>query len=527
MNPERDISPVEQFAKIYAERESLEQRLQDTPELLADLLQQGLDEADTRLAELAKDPEVRDYYIKLGGEVTRVARELDELEPTLRQFGLEEQIEAKRRQIEEMYSGSNMRAARYYLRLSGVEVLATDDDTAVQIQPTASETREKGKPDLTILIDPHNNISINSKVVSLNRDLQIAGKVGAEAAGRQLRVDVLKFLAENPGQAFRASEIWDAIRPRADVNFNVWNLYCKPFFKIELTYKRKPIIKVDKVRPRLFKYSLEDFNLMVEETDKVFNIADETIFTLPNGNEIGGKGGKLLHMLNRATADKPVVRQDVIDRLYTIDELSKLKNQRSVLSALVSVARQEIQGTNLSIIKVLTDEKDPETNYRYPGYYMEGLEPEDEPLTLHEATVLAGFLVYHQDKLVRRGLDPMPVSIFEGLNEKVVETYANGEKTSADLHTLRSLAFEKAMTLLGASDERQKNALDSFDKKGDPRTDLLIHLLSYSTAEQVAYIKQLLEAHPELEVTFDAGRRKGFQVVKVKTSTVGSDGSEL
>ncbi len=515
---------IEEFAQLYDKREELQQTIRSASELMRDLLQQGLETADARLAELAVEAEVSAYYVKLGGGVTQAAQELEQVESTLRELGLDEQIEAKRREIEAMSTSPEVKAARYFVELCAVRVEV--DDNTPQPPPRPARPEAQGeKPTLTILVDPHYNISVNSKVMSLSRDLKAAGKVGGEAAGRKLKADVITFLAENPQQAFKASEIWVAIRPEMDFDRVAWNIHCKDFFREEFKYKRKPIIKVDKTHPRLLHYSLEDFNLSVDRTDKPLNIKDESVFTLPNNREVAGKGGKLLHMLAGASKERPVV-DDMVYELYTDEEKSALEDPKNVLSGLVSAARQRIKGTNLNIVRVLTDKKDLETNRRRPGYYMETIELPQEPLTLQEAAVLAGFLHHYQGRLNEKGIEPMPESIFEALNRRVAETYANGEKTEEHLHQLRSRVFRKAIALVG-DPEALESTIANLDLQNDPRYDLLIHLLSYTNEDQAAYIQQLLDASSDLQVTFDAGRRRGFAIVEIKARRVGEGGEEL
>jgi hypothetical protein len=415
--------------------------------------------------------------------------------------------------------------------LSGVELTPVTTPTV----PRPGETGETPKKQLTILVDPKNNISINGRAMSLNRDMQIAGKVGAEAEGRKLRVDVIRFMANNPGVGFRASEIWPSIRPNeSEFNRQLWNQYCKDFFRYEFKHNRTPIITVNQVRPKLLHYSLDSFELIVGDTDKELKVKDESIFTLPNGVEVGGKGGKLLHMLARASKDQPVIEEAVSNKLYSHDELRRRGGTRGILSALVSSVRQDTKGTSLEIIKVLTNQKDPDSKRKYPGYYMiekpvdaataaqietEAEQQSREPLSLHEATVLAAFLTHHNTHLAAEGLEALPFDVFEALNRQAVETYSNGEKTREDLHRLRSVAFKKAMALL-SDKAKLEEVVQSYEKEKDPRTDLLIHLLSYGTETQQAAINQLLDSHPELEVTFDAGRRRGYQVVNVSSQQV-------
>jgi hypothetical protein len=74
MSTPEEMSSTEEFQTIYTERENLGQRIEGAPELLIDLLQRGLEVADARLAELARDPEVGEHFSrlsKMGEEIVK------------------------------------------------------------------------------------------------------------------------------------------------------------------------------------------------------------------------------------------------------------------------------------------------------------------------------------------------------------------------------------------------------------------------------------------------------------------------
>jgi hypothetical protein len=381
MSTPEEMSSIEEFQTIYAERENLEQRIEVAPELLVDLLQRGLESAATRLAELAKDPEVGEHYSrlsKMGEEIVKASRELDEVEHLLRAVGIDKEIDAKRSELEQMQRELDAsqnpgikRAAEYYMSLAGVSTAPVQEVQAQQPQethvkvedpkpqePAIAEHNESEKPKLHILVDPNNNIVINGQPMPLSREMQIAGKTGAEAAGRALRVDVLRYFNNFPNEERRARDIWEAIRQGQDFNQKMWNLYVKDFYRDEFRVDNQPVIKVDKVRPRLLHYSLVNFELDIKDTDETIEFEQEGVFTLPGGKEIAGETGQLLHLLARANESSLVTQENA-----------------PVLYRLISVARREIQGSGLSILRVNAG-RNPGAKRSMSGYYMTGQETE-------------------------------------------------------------------------------------------------------------------------------------------------------
>jgi hypothetical protein len=231
------------------------------------------------------------------------------------------------------------------------------EDTKPQ-EPAIAEHNESENSKLLILVDPNNNIVVNGQPMSLSREMQIAGKTGAEAAGRALRVDVLRYFNNFPNEERRAREIWETIRQGQDFNQKMWNLYVKDFYRDEFRVDNQPVIKVDKVRPRLLHYSLVNFELDIKDTDETIEFEQEGVFTLPGGKEIAGETGQLLHLLARANESSLVTQENA-----------------PVLYRLISVARREIQGSGLSILRVNAG-RNPGAKRSMSGYYMTGQETE-------------------------------------------------------------------------------------------------------------------------------------------------------
>jgi hypothetical protein len=393
MSTPEGMTPAEEFQTIYSERETLENRVETAPELLVDLLQRGLEAADARLAELSRNPEVAEHFSRLsktGEEILKASQELDDVELLLRAVGLDEEIDAKRQELEKMqaeFSAINdspiMSAARYYMSLAEVQTVLVEDSASSEasgseadkhltleeaaeelklvVEDTTSKTaemKESDKSKLLILVDPNNNISINGEAISLSRELKVAGKTGAEAAGRALRVDVLRYFNNFPNEERKARDIWEAIRPGQEFDRSMWNIYVKDFYRDEFNVNNKPVIEVDRVRPRLLHYRLGNFNLDIQDTDKAIEFEREGVYTFPSGKEVGGETGQLLHLLAKASENNPVTSISA-PKLYK----------------LMSRARIEAQKEGLTLVKVKVG-VNPNTKRSYAGYYLAGLETE-------------------------------------------------------------------------------------------------------------------------------------------------------
>jgi hypothetical protein len=411
--PERPVfTPGEEFQTIYAERENLERRASSAPALVADLFKKGLDAADIRLAALAQDPEVAGHFerlTKLGHEIVEATQALDEAELLLRAIGLDEEIDAKRRELEvkqreyeQNQSGPIARAVQFYLKIAGVETApvpessvrpvegaaltepgaAASEDQAVappnptidapsgasrypavaetlagKSQTAASETNESLKTPLEILIDPNNNISVNGEPYSLTRELQQVSRTSSEAEARQLKADVIEFFANNPDKKFRASEVWAIIRPGEEFSrTGGWNLFVKDFLRDEFHPEGKPFVEVLKTHPRLLHYVARNFDTTVKRTDEIFELEKEGVFTFPNGEEVAGETAQLLHLLDKANADNPVTKENAGD-----------------LYRLMSSTRLVIQANGLKLVRVNVG-YNPSAKRPYAGYYMTGSE---------------------------------------------------------------------------------------------------------------------------------------------------------
>lgn len=556
MTSERDISPIDEFAQIYDGRQKLLQQVEENP-LLADLLDQAVAAADSRLAELAGNEAVREHYTRLGGEVVRAAQALDEVAPTLEALGMHEELDRKRQEIAAMAGPTALNAAAYFVEVAGGPVVGAEP--AVSPAPPSAEASEKGRLQLTMVIDPEHNLAFNSKIIPTGRDLQISNKDWPEAKVRYLRAEAMRFLAERPGQKFRSRAIWEHINPEEPFSGSTWRHYVASFLQAGHKFNHKRLINVDKSHPRRTAYAFGDFDVTVERTEKPLNIKDETVFTLPDGREVAGKTGRVLNMLWRANQDNPVVFEDV-EKLYTPEELAAVKTKRNIFSGLVSSARGEIRDTHYTIIKVLTDRVNPDSHRRYPAYFMVNAEVAgvpgsvlagaedltvtereavieeladdglDAPLSLHEAAVLAGMLHHYNSWLKKNGLVEFPYEIVEAMNRSVVAANTNGKKTESELKVLRVVAFEKARHLLSDS-KRLEEAVDGYAEHNDPREVLLMHLMEYNTDEGLAYLKELLDSVTDFAVTFESGKgfvgRGGYNVLGVRTRLVGSKGETL
>jgi hypothetical protein len=345
MSTPEGMTLAEEFQTIYSEREALENRVETAPELLIDLLQRGLEAADARLAELSREPEVGEHFSRLrktGEEILKASQELDDVELLLRAVGLDKEIDAKRQELEKMQAEFTaikdspiMRAAKYYMNLVEVqtvpiedsappETTGSDDEKHLSLEAAAkqmglivedttsktAEIKESDRSKLQILVDPNNNISLNGIPISLSRELKVAGKTGAEAAGRALRVDVLRYFNNFPNVERKARDIWEAIRQGEEFDQSMWNIYVKDFYRDEFTVENKPVIEVYRVRPRLLHYRLGNFDLDIQDTDKVIEFEREGVYTFPSGKEVGGETGQLLHLLARANLETEPAKND-------------------------------------------------------------------------------------------------------------------------------------------------------------------------------------------------------------------------
>ena len=573
-----DLSPIEQFAETHAAKTDLEARLEGAPEVVRGLYVQGIDAANEKLAELAERPGVKKHYLHIGGTVLAAAKELEETASVLESLGLGDQLKAKKEELETQLRDKKVAAASYFFAeptASGVAFAPAQPARSTGRKRAASRSADQQQParsedtpdkrTLTIRIDPNNNISINGRAVSLNRETQAAGKSNL-GYGRELRVKALKFLAENPGMHMRGP-ICEAIGLNATSSEGqaAWTLHVKSFLEDAPTFGGKPLITADTSVIKRYKYGVTSFNLLVEHTQKTLRPRDETIFTVAEGREVGGKTGKLLNLMARASEDRPVTDKEVED-LYTPEERSKYNDETigNALSGLVSSARRELIGTDWVVKKILTDQVNPASGRKRPGYYMvedaelaqrealarekaknssesesageaeavdakikaaaaeAEIDPKD-PLTLHEAHVLAFFLNANRDDIAARGLMQLPVEIYEALDDQIQKQLASPSqsKKMPDARRVRCHAFQKCMELM-LDNEKLNLAIDAYDAQQDPRQDLLILLNEYASGEDAQgdlhFLYTLLESQPSITYAVDAGRYGSFQVETISKS---------
>jgi hypothetical protein len=110
----------------------------DNSYLNEDLIKRGLARTETEVAELAAEPDVREYYEKLGDEVVKATGVIIELEPFLIQLGLEQEVAAKKAQIDDIVESPLWMGVRYF-RDSQAKSLSAESDAGHMQQEQQKE----------------------------------------------------------------------------------------------------------------------------------------------------------------------------------------------------------------------------------------------------------------------------------------------------------------------------------------------------------------------------------------------------
>jgi hypothetical protein len=554
MSTERELPIINEFAELYARRQNLASRVV-TDEKVRQLLVAGIKNADKRLAELAENPEVRAHYSRLGGQIVEIARqrrsfvELEESAEDLIALGLEEDLNAQRLEIirsvvEAEENNPHHAATIFFLKLSGVEQILLAEDTAGEVSkapedqpPAVGEEGEAKKPELLIEVDPKKNVSINGEPVSLDRKLEIGGKIGQETRGKQLRIDVLRFLignheANNPKTEFSANEIWSSLYPGQTIDKNLWNLFIRDFLGEEFTYQAQPIVTVRNIHPRLLGYSIQNFDVSIRETENILNVGNEGVHVLENGRAVAGDVGKFLNALSTRSKQN-LATDEILSEIYSREELDAMdgKRRRSALASLASRARRELLAVGKTLTAHPTGEKYPNTGRQIIGYYVSEINEQSDIeqeleaiLPLKEANMLAGFLHFNSSTLNKKGLEELPSDIAEKLRERTKKIRHDPPKEQTSGERKREIMRVRAQAI--NNDEQLQNALNIFKANRDVRGHLLKHISeAYSDEQKKAFLKELLESQEGNGLRVQT-RHKGIEISKPAPSTPDNNGGE-
>jgi hypothetical protein len=391
-------------------------------------------------------------------------------------------------------------AACGLLRQYGVEVVSTGPDAPRHIAIT------------------HDSKAIsfgNGEVVPLGRNLKrmkAASYSLRETEGEALRLDVLKTLGAHPGEAFSRKELWDKVRPDMEYERKLWEAYIQPLIDGPHVHQGEPLIHDIKINSRASVFAFGNFIPNFVPSLRPLRLENEPNFTLDYGRRVPGKNAILLHMLEAATADKPVTNDDWVAN-YTPQELAKinLKPRQLLPLTVTGITAHYLKDadTEFVIWRVKTDQKDPETGYRQSGYYME------KRLSLAEAGSVCHFLWSHKALLAEQGLTPPSKKITEALREGILESDRPLQTlSSAELTEQRRQSFEKTVRMLTYPKHLKKfiELVGSRDPN-DPRLAMLGYfrdLLRTEGAEQA--IRQILDGdYPKKSHRFKLTKKNGME----------------
>jgi hypothetical protein len=448
---------------------------------------------DTRcFDELVLSPDVILASARLVTDATKRVETIERMTPSLSQREIASALQWHADSLETL----QIAAARYCLAANGIEV---------GISPEARPPKA-----VIITVDPQCNIQVNgSEPQSLNREL---GRVSPTARltqieGKRLQIAALKVLAANPAKSYSRLELWRELFPGQPIHGETWETHFKPFLHNPPTYHNEPLIEAVRVNRQKNRYMAGNFSMSFTETDKVMDVKQEAIFTFDNGREVSGKAAAILTRLLKATADSPLMLEDIED-LYTPEEIDALAiPNRKLLSNWVNGLNRwyfKSGNTEYEIVPIKTKKVNPETGLEQSGYYMQ------KRFSLADASHVAHFLKMHEAVLADRKVAPLPDRTSQDIAH-AVKASGSPAASSEEVRTVRREAFGKVMELL--NNEKRFNAFIKRcqgEDPADPRIALLFHLRDNLTPEGSAAVRRMLsEPHTKVRRFYESSNKGG------------------
>ncbi|MGZ6005008.1 MAG: hypothetical protein ACXWLH_02555 [Candidatus Saccharimonadales bacterium] len=428
-----------------------------------------------------------------------------------------------------------------------------DKATAAPTPPASPEAGSENEPEiLSIVVDATGHrISINGQVLSLFRKKHVAKNKLDESKIAESRLAVIEFMAEHPNQRFSSKQLWEAVFPGTkyestkSTEIGHWIRDYANFFRNELTHDGQQIITVTKpsIQAKRTYFELTNFSLSISRSDEEMIAENEGMYILPNGVSVGGRVGKLLHLLTKASPESPVTAKET-KNIYTYRELRGLKNDRGgVFRSLISTVRQTLQiagVTNMEVKGTPVGRKNKSTGRYNLGYYLEvgeyiepvkveeitDVEDVDSLLSVRDAAIMAAHLDMYKEILAAEGIDPIPDELLASLVNSV-DKGERGQNHSSEeeIRQLRADILGRVKRIL--SNDEALNAMVSALDKDDPRVDLLVHLMNTEVEKRWSILDQIVDARIEQTYSVENGRQKGQGIVSAETKVILPNGEKV
>ncbi len=389
-------NPIQQIESIYEHRQALEARLATAAPMVADLIAQGIEQADEQIKELCTNEAVYTHYESIGGGLMAAAAELDASESDLRALGMDEAVDQKRAELAEVAKKPEQRLAMHIFALHGatVELKHSENNTEINqpaVNVVAHEIKEMKQspvsileqelsepPKLIIKVDPVMNICIATRPVAIGAERKTgAARRFSQLDARRAQIETMVYLNANRGRQVRRAELFEnvpTLRDQAEPR-TMWGAIKGIFSSDALKYKGEHLVKVVEQYDRLHTYEIGPYELEFEEVHALYKV-DADVFVAPDtGASIGGEVAVFANLLVKSSAKNPVTQEDLDAAFGT---------QGIEMSSLASRLRSTLEGSSIELVRINSDERSPETRRRKTVYYFKkrGAAPErtEQPL---------------------------------------------------------------------------------------------------------------------------------------------------
>ena len=404
------------------------------------------------------------------------------------------------------------------------EALGTPDQakegTDVDGQTDPEAAMEKPELTITVYKDQVIQLGEDGEMVPLLRTMEVPKTTQEELYIADARLAALRLVAghepRDDDKGLASDDVWRTYAGDKKLNSSQHLIVLE--FLESLQVDGEPVLDIykptDAAKRRYYRNG--GFAVTFVESDQESGFEQNGIFRLPNGEMLFGKRARVANMLIRASEDKPVSSQDLLDSdVYSEEEKAEM-GDKITLSSMVSFLRQSLEQEGLLVV-----EDGPSYGYNIKSikqpdrslvYWMEYHDKDDaaEPApeigeteyerdrSIADCRMVADWLVENQEILVRLGYEPFDAEAQSAL--QAADILEPETKTSKQLQ-LR-LVFD-AVKIVASIDSSVEEVIDKVPED-DPRWPIIDYLLiSGGGSGDRIPVNSLVEDFPELDLRVD------------------------